>query len=258
MKTLALSSYERRDQILRFIEQSRRVSVGRICDRFQISEATARRDLSVLAEQAKIQRVHGGAISVINAPTELPVYQRMSEQADEKHRIGQAAADLIEDGDTVFLGTGTTVFEVARALPVRSELTVITNSLLILNELVERPEINVIALGGQFRRSEMSMIGHFTEQALADLRTDKVIIGIHAINIEDGLSNRYLPETMTDRQILKVGREVIVVADQTKLDRVSTVAVAPLGVVDTLVTDAGAPKPFVGALQERGIRVIVA
>lgn len=258
MKTLALSNYERRDQILRFVEQARRASVADICERFQISEATARRDLNVLAEQDRIQRVHGGAIAVIQAPPELPVYQRMLEETSEKQRIGRAAAQLIEDGDTVFLGTGTTVYEVARGLPNRHELTVITNSLLILNEMVDRPEINVIALGGQFRRSELSMIGHMTEQALAELRTDKVIIGIHAISVEDGLTNRYLPETMTDRQILNVGRQVILVADQTKLDRVSTVAVAPLDMVDVLVTNEGAPAAFVSALRDRGIRVITA
>lgn len=258
MTNAPLSTFERRQQLLRYIEQARRVSVSTICERFQISEATARRDLGILAEQAKIQRVHGGAIAAIQAPPELPVYQRMAEQSEHKQRIGKLAADLIEEGDTVFLGTGTTVLEVARALPVRTELTVITNSLLILNELIDRPTVAVIALGGQFRRSELSMIGHITEQALADLRTDKVIIGIHAISVEDGLTNRYLPETMTDRRILQAGKQVIVVADHTKLGRVSTVSVAPLSVLDTLVTDVDAPPDFVATLKLRGVRVLQA
>ena len=243
---------------MRYIEQARRVSVSTICERFQISEATARRDLGILAEQAKIQRVHGGAISALQAPPELPVYQRMAEQSESKQRIGRVAAELIKDGETVFLGSGTSVLEVARALPARADLTVITNSLLIVNELIDRPTIAVIVLGGQFRRSELSMIGHITEQALADLRTDKVIIGIHAISAEDGLTNRYLPETMTDRRILQAGKQVIVVADHTKLGRVSTVSVAPLSVLDTLVTDQEAPPDFVESLRLKGVRVITA
>lgn len=258
MKTQPLSSYERRDQILRYIEQARRVSVNAICERFQVSEATARRDLGILAEKAKIQRVHGGAVAVLQAPQELPVYQRMAELPECKQRIGRRAAELIGDGETVFLGSGTTVLEVARALPERSDLTVITNSLLVLNALIDRPAVAMIALGGHFRRSELSMIGHMAEEALADLRTDKVIIGIHAISAEEGLTNRYLPETMTDRRILKAGKQIIVVADHTKLGRVSTVSVAPLSVLDTLVTDSEAPPDFVERLRQAGVEVILA
>ncbi|MGL4651745.1 MAG: DeoR family transcriptional regulator, partial [Caldilineaceae bacterium] len=108
MSNAPLSSYERRDLLLRYIEQTRRVSIGKICERFQISEATARRDLGALAEQSKVRRVHGGAISVTQAPQELPVYQRMTELAENKRRIGIAAAALLSDGETVFLGSGTT------------------------------------------------------------------------------------------------------------------------------------------------------
>ncbi|MGL4648297.1 MAG: DeoR/GlpR family DNA-binding transcription regulator, partial [Caldilineaceae bacterium] len=184
--------------------------------------------------------------------------QRMTELAENKRRIGIAAAALLSDGETVFLGSGTTVLEVARALTEGRDLTVITNSLLVLNELIDRPSISVICLGGQFRRSEMSMIGHITEQALADLRTDKVMIGIHAISVEDGLSNRHLAETMTDRRILKAGRQLIVVADHSKLGRVSTVSVAPLSAVDTLVTDRDAAPDFVLDLEQRDVQVILA
>ena len=142
--------------------------------------------------------------------------QRTAEQTSEKVRIGQAAADLIADGETVFLSSGTTVLEVARQLRGKRNLTVITNSLLVLNELADVPDITVICLGGMLRHSEMSLIGHITELALSELRADKVIIGIRAIDPENGLTSGYLPETMTDRAILKIGREVIVVADHTK------------------------------------------
>lgn len=252
----ALSSLERQEQLRRFIEERQRVSVAQICQQFAISMATARRDLEALAERGEVQRVHGGAIAVRRAPPELPVLQRQADQAEEKRRIGQAAAALIADGETVFLGSGTTVLEVARHLRDRCDLTVISNSLPVINLLADAPGITVIGLGGILRRSELSLIGHITEKALAEVRADKVILGIRAIDAEHGLTNDYLPETMTDRAILNIGREIIVVADHTKCGRVSAAFVAPLSAIHTLVTDAQAPPDFVAALMSRGIRVL--
>jgi DeoR/GlpR family transcriptional regulator of sugar metabolism len=252
-----LSTTERQEQLLRFVEQHQRVNVPQIIEAFAVSPATARRDLDALAEQGKVQRVHGGAIAARRAPPEPPALQRAREQADEKKRIGQAAAQLVEDGDTVFLGSGTTVAEIAANLRGR-RLTVITNSLLVINALADSPDITVVGLGGVLRRSEMSLIGHIAEQSLAEVRTNKVILGIRAIDVEHGLTNDYVQETMTDRAILKIGQEVIVVADHTKCGRVSTAFVAPITAIHTLVTDAETPAEFANALREKGVRVITA
>jgi DeoR family transcriptional regulator, aga operon transcriptional repressor len=225
---------------------------------FSISEATARRDLEVLTEQNYIRRVHGGAISLKQAPPEPPILQRETEQAEEKKRIGEVTAQLIEDGETVFLGSGTTVYAVAKELRERKKITVVTNSLPILNFLSGLGNISVIALGGFLRESELSFIGHITEQALAEIRVDKVIIGVHAIHQEHGLTNDYLPETMTDRAILRAGNEVIVVADHTKINAISTAFLAPISSIQKLVTDKDAPSEFIEALRDRGIDIILA
>src|SRR5688572_17820362 len=253
-----LSNVERQQQILRLLGQEQRISVTEICERLSISEATARRDLEALAEQGKLQRVHGGAILLEQAPPELPILERETEQAQEKIRIGRAAADLIADNETVFLGSGTTILEVARNLRDRRNLTVITNSLLVLNTLTGLTEITVIALGGMLRSTELSFIGHITEQALAEVRADKVLIGARGINLEQGLTNDYLPETMTDRAILKVGREIIIAADHTKVNRVSTAFLAPLTSMHKFVTDHETSDEFVSALNQQGIKVIKA
>jgi len=252
----ALSNVERQERMLRFVEQRQRVTVADICDQFGVSVATARRDLEALAERGRVRRVHGGALAIHRAPPELPALQRAGEQAAEKRRIGQAAAALVADGETVFLSSGTTTLEVARSLRSQRHLTVITNSLLALNELADTPEITLVGLGGLLRRSEMSFIGHITEQALAEVRADKVIIGIRAIDAEQGLTNDFLPETMTDRAIMRIAREVIVVADHSKCGRVSAAFVAPLSAMRTLVTDSGTPPEFVDALTAQGIRVL--
>jgi len=249
---------ERQKQILSLLSRQRRLSVAEIVEQFSVSEATARRDLESLASEGKVQRVHGGAIAVEQAPPELPILERENEKADEKVRIGRATSELIADKETIFLGSGTTVLEVAKNLRDRKNLTVITNSLPVLNALAGSKEITVISLGGMLRDSELSFIGHITEQALAEVRVDKVVIGTHGISLEHGLTNDYLQETLTDRAILKIGREVIVVADHTKINRVSTVLLAPLDTMQTFVTDSSADKKFVQSLKKQNVEVIVA
>ena len=249
---------ERQRQILSLLSKQGRLSVAEIVDQFSISEATARRDLESLASQGKVQRVHGGAIAAEQAPPELPILERQDEQADEKSAIGRAAAALVADGQTVFLGSGTTVLEVAKALRERTNLTVITNSLAVLNALAGSPQITVISLGGMLRESELSFIGHITEQSLAEIRADKVIMGTRGLSLEHGLTNDYLQETLTDRAILKIGREIIIVADHSKVNRVSTVLLAPLSSMTTLVTDSRADKKFVQSLKKLGIQAVLA
>jgi DeoR/GlpR family transcriptional regulator of sugar metabolism len=249
---------ERQKQILSLLSQHGRLSVAEIVSQFSISEATARRDLETLASQGKAQRVHGGVMALEQAPPELSILERESEQADEKTRIGRAAASLVGNHETVFLGSGTTVLEIARNLRDHKNLTVITNSLPVLNNLAGKQEITVVSLGGMLRESELSFIGHITEQALSEVRVDKVFMGTRGVSLENGLTNDYLQETLTDRAILRIGREVIIVADHTKVNRVATVLLAPLSSMHTFVTDSKADKKFVQALKRQEINVIVA
>jgi len=253
-----ISSIERQEEIRIWVDKDQRISVSQICDYFKISEATARRDLETLAEQGKIQRVHGGAIMVHQAPPEKPFSERTTAQLEEKQRIGVLAATLINDGDTVFLGSGTTVYEIAKHLHNKNNLTIITNSLLVIQELRNDEDITIISIGGILRKSEHSFIGHISEQALKELRVDKVIAGIRAISLDQGLTNDYLPETMTDRAIMGMGKELIIVADHTKCDRVSMVFVAPLSKVDTLITTRETSETFLQSIVDKGIKVLLA
>ncbi len=256
--SVAESAVERQQRLLAWIEQRQRVSVSDITEQYAVSPATARRDLETLAAEGKVRRVHGGAIAVRRAPPEPPVLQRALEQADEKKRIAAACAALIGNGETIFLSSGTTVMEVAHRLRDRQNLTVFTNSLLVVNELAGAPGVEVILLGGVVRASESSLVGALTMRSLAELRALKVIFGIRAIDLEQGLTNNSLEESLIDREILRIGNEIIIVADHTKLGRVSTVFVAPLDVIDVLVTDDAAPKEIVQSLRDQGIDVRIA
>jgi len=253
---IEISNIERQHQLARLFERTGRLSVSKICEQFGISAATARRDLDALAEEGRIRRVHGGAILVRHAAPEEPILARSHEMSSEKEKIGRAAAALVNDGETIFLGSGTTVLEVAQNLAERN-LTIITNSLPVINFMAERTNITLITLGGSFRASELSFIGHITEQSLVELRADRVIIGTRAISVEQGLTNDYLPETLTDRAILNIGREIVIVADHTKCGVVSTAFLAPLSAMHTLVTDSGTDIEFINALKAQGISPIV-
>jgi DeoR/GlpR family transcriptional regulator of sugar metabolism len=251
-----LSNFERQQQLTRLLERVGRLSVSQICEQFGISAATARRDLDQLSEQGSIQRVHGGAILLRQAEPEDPILKRSHESEGEKERIGRAAAALVEDGETVFLGSGTTVLQVAQNLAHRA-MTVVTNSLPVINLMSGKDNISLIALGGMLRDSELSFIGHITEQALAELRPDKVIIGTRAISLDQGLTNDFLPETLTDRAILNAGRQTIIVADHTKCGVIATAYLAPLSAMNILVTDDQTEPAFVRSLQDNGIEVII-
>jgi len=249
-------SPERQSQILDMLSRQGKLQVSEIVDHFSISEATARRDLNSLAREGKIRRFYGGAILIQKAAPEEPILRRTHDQEAEKERIGKMAAAQIENEETVFLGSGTTVLQVARNLSDR-QLTVISNSLPIIKLMADWPNITLIALGGQFRASERSFIGHITEKSLQDLRADKVIIGIRAISMEHGLTNDYLPETITDRNILQMGQKVMIVADHTKFGRVSTVFVAPVEAINTIVTDSLVSKEFIEFFQTHHVEVMV-
>jgi DeoR family transcriptional regulator, aga operon transcriptional repressor len=251
------SGLERQMQILDLLRSQGRLSVQEICDRFEISEATARRDLDALAQEGKIQRFHGGALPVNQAAPEESILRRSSDQGGEKREIGKATAALIKENETVFLGTGTTVLQVAGFLKNRS-LTVITNSLPIINLLSDSRDTNLISIGGLYRRSEQSFIGQTAEKALHELHADKVIVGIRAISLEHGLTNDYLSETMTDRTILGMGKEIIVVADHTKFGCVSTILVAPIEAVSAIVTDNQVSPEFIAELRLRNVKIVIA
>ncbi len=248
---------ERHQQIEQLIRANGRATVEELSARFGVSPATIRRDLERLAGAGLLQRAHGGAVALERAAPEPPVASRAGERADEKQRIGRAAAALIGAGETIFLGSGSTTLAVARHLHGTRGLKVITNALTIANELAGSPEISLIITGGLLRSSEQSMLGHLAEQALRQLRADKAVIGIRAISAAEGLTSDYGAETSADRAILACAPQLLLVADHSKLGRVANVVLAPASAVHTLVTGGQAPDDQLGELRRLGVRVVL-
>ncbi len=249
---------ERQQRIVETVRQNRQATIAELSRAFEVSDVTIRRDLRDLAAQGVLRRAHGGAVSAVSAPPEPPVVQRMSQCEASKACIGRAAAALVADGESVFVGSGSTTAYLARNLVDRKNLTVVTNALTVASELATAPGVTVVVTGGMMRASELSLVGHITEQALREVRVDKVIIGMRAISVEAGLTNDYLPEVMTDRTIIEMAPELIVVANHAKLGNVASAYVAPVERITTLVTDAAADPQKLALFRERGIRILVA
>jgi DeoR/GlpR family transcriptional regulator of sugar metabolism len=247
---------ERHSQIRRLVEERGQMTVPGLSSLFNVSEATIRRDLEEMDGQW-VRRTHGGAIRLTKAVKEPPVIQRIGEQADEKQRIAAKAVAMIHEGETIYLGSGTTVREIARLLPTDIQLTVITNSLPVVNELADHPRIELMVIGGMLRQSELSMVGHIAEQAIREFRADKVFLGMRAVDTKQGFTSDYLPETTTDRAILGIAPKIILVADHTKFSRVSSVFVAPITAAHIVITDRSTDEDVISELRELGIEVNV-
>jgi len=205
-----------------------------------------------------LQRAHGGAVAAAPSAPEMPIVQRISQQREFKEAIGRAAAHLINEKESVFIGSGSTTIFVARHLANRRSLTVVTNALTIAAELAAAPGVTVVVTGGMMRDSELSLIGHIAQQSLQEVRVDKVVVGIPAISLEAGLTNDYLPEVITDRAVINMAPELILVADHTKFGKVASAYLAPLKSISTLVTDSRADRGMLARLEQMGIQIIIA
>lgn len=244
-------SAERRQAIARLIRERGAVQVAALSVRFGVSASTIRRDLEALELEGLARRTYGGAVAG-EARDNGPVQQA----DDEKDLIGRAAAKLVNAGETVFLGPGTTTLSVARHLTDRINLTVVTNALDISSFLTRHSTVSVIVTGGQVQRPEFALIGHISEQTLRELRADKVIIGAGGISVLDGLTGESLPAVTAMRAALEIAPQVIVVAEHSKLGRVATALLAPVDRADVIVTGRDADPSVVWDLTELGIKVI--
>ena len=250
---LRMLSRNRRLQLLARLDEAGLASVGALARDLDVSPSTIRRDLARLAADGALVRTYGGATvgSVVSGRDML------DPGLASKRAIGALAADLVVDGQTIAISSGTTALELARCL-VDRRLTVITNALDVVGVLLDRPGIELVVLGGVVRPRMHSMLGHLAELALRELRADALFMGIGALSAERGLMNDAIPEILTDRALRRASSACVVLADSSKLGAVAPAFVFGIEEVDTLVTDADADPQQIAALEARGMRVILA
>lgn len=248
---------ERRRHIFHLITSTSAVKVTDLSKTFDISESTVRRDLQEMEGQGLVRRVYGGAV-LAEPRTELPVLQRAGDAAFFKRQIGAAAARLVNDGDTIIVTSGTTTRAMVPFLAPKVGLTIITNAVNALHDLSQLLNADVIVLGGWLRKSELSLIGHLTVDALKNLRADKIFHGTYGIHPSFGITGTYLPEVHTDQQLLSAANDVIVLADHSKFGKAGPIKIMALTQVNTIVTDHLTALDDVEMLREQGINVIIA
>ncbi len=245
---------ERRQQILTTLEAAGQLSVAELSGHFEVSEVTIRQDLQALHDQGLLLRTRGGALSTDALP-EFSFDVRQQQQAAEKVRIGQAAAGLVQPGDTIILDASTTAQAIIPFLKKISELTVITNSLRMAMSLLDSPQIQVILPGGNLRRESISLVGHPRDDVLETLNVRLGFFGARGLTLEEGLTDVNLSEVAMKRAMVARCRRVVGVLAAGKWGNVAAATFAHWDEVDVIISDDKAPLPLVTQLRERAIEV---
>jgi DeoR family transcriptional regulator, fructose operon transcriptional repressor len=240
---------ERQQGILGHLAKNGNVSVSDLCQLFNVSEMTIRRDLADLEKQGLLQRTYGGAVPTELAFFEMSLKAKLSVFTEEKERIGKYCAELIQDGDVVFLDSGTTTLQVARHIKTKT-LTLVTNDLNIASEILDCPNIDIHVTGGTLRRGTNNLIGIKASNFFDDIRGTKLFLAVEGVDVKAGLTVPDINEVPLKRKMINSAGEVIVVADHSKLGRNSMGIIAPLSAASCLITDRDAPEDIVRALKE--------
>jgi DeoR/GlpR family transcriptional regulator of sugar metabolism len=262
-----LLAEQRRALILDEVRRRGGVRVNELTRRLNVSDMTVRRDLDALARQGVVEKVHGGAVPVVEASSHEPGFEAKSGlELGAKEAIARAAATLVPPGSAIALAGGTTAYALAHHLLDVPDLTVVTNSVRVADvfESGQRrgrshseASATVVITGGVRTPSE-TLVGPVADRAIQSLHFDLLFLGVHGISVEAGLSTPNLAEAETNRQFVRSARRVVVIADHTKWGTVGLSSFASLEDVDTLVTDAGIPEVLREEIAEHLSDLIVA
>jgi DeoR family transcriptional regulator, fructose operon transcriptional repressor len=223
--------------ILEEIESRKKVTVSDLSVRLGVSGATIRSDLRELEQRGQLLRTHGGAIPRAKAGFELGADERRVQNAELKGRIAWRALDLVEDGDTIVVDTGSTSSAFAALLHRRRNLTVVTNDLAIALAVDEVPDTGVVIVGGRLRKRFQCTVGTSASQMLAGLTVDKAFMGANGFSLEMGATTPDLQQAEMKRLLVGIATKVVLLVDSTKIGRNSFVQFAPAEGIDCIVTD---------------------
>lgn len=245
---------ERRLKILNMLDKSQRIEVGDLVKVLQFSKSTIRRDLQDLEEAGLLKRTHGGAVKINMTSFEPTMDEKELDRLEEKRAIGRIGAGLIQNHDTILLDSGTTTLQIAKNLKAKNVL-VLTNSILIAKELSGK-DVRIILIGGELRQETMAIVGSAADEMLRRVRVDKAFLGANGITLKDGCTTPNLQEAITKRHMISAAKEVYVVADHSKFEKIFFFQYAEPEKIHTIVTDWKINREVVGAYGDRGIPMI--
>jgi DeoR family transcriptional regulator of aga operon len=247
----------RRAKIIEELQQNGKVDVSDLSRMCSVSEVTIRNDLIQLEQKGMLIRTRGGALRQESVSTDFALSEKRRRHFKEKQLIGKKAAELVKNGETIIIDSGTTTMEVARNLSGYSDLTVLTNALNIAAGLTGNKSCRVIMLGGLLRVKSLSLVGTQAEENLRNYSCDKLYLGVDGIDSGYGLTTPNVEEAHLNRIMIDAVKEVIVVTDSSKFQRRSFAFITPLDVVQTVITDEGIPEEEYKVLKDMGIQVLI-
>jgi DeoR family glycerol-3-phosphate regulon repressor len=247
----------RQTDILGLARQIGHVEVDNLATGFRVTPQTIRKDLNELCDRGLLHRIHGGA-TYPSGVTNYAYDARRVLAAEAKRLMGIRAASLIPDNSSIVLNIGTTTEQVALALRRREGILAITNNINVAHILRDSPSVEVVIAGGLVRKSDGGIVGEATVEFIRQFKVDYAVIGASAID-EDGTILDYdFREVSVSREIIRLSRQTILVADAMKFERTAPVRIAHMRDIEIFVTDQPPPEPVLQICQENGVRIEVA
>jgi len=244
-----LFAEERHQYILEKLKDDSKVFVHDLSEFFNVTRTTIRADLRELEAKGKLVRTHGGAITKDKVGDELTPDDKKVSNIEEKRKIAKAALAFVKDGDTIAIDTGTTAFEFAKVLSARSNLTVVTNDILIAALLEETTDFDIIVVGGLLRRGFHCTMGSMALESLQGINADKAFLGSNAYNNKKGFMTPIVTHAEIKRAMREIALQVIVLMDSTKIGNISLYTHAKLSDIDVLITDKGIGRKACDAIR---------
>lgn len=255
----SLQATLRHQSIIDILHRDGNVQVAALSQRLRVSAVTIRADLDYLEAQQVLNRTRGGAVPLRPRRFELPLERACQDNADAKQRIGQMAASMVRNGETVIIDVGSTTTEMANALPGDlQDVVVVTNALNIALALEHHPGTTVVVTGGTLRPMQHSLVAPLGALLLHQINADVAFLGCNGIEPEKGITTTNLAEAEVKRAIVDAASRCVVLADHAKLMQVATARVASLDAVDLLITDRCASPDALRALRRAGVEVVIA
>ncbi|MBW8349201.1 DeoR/GlpR family DNA-binding transcription regulator [Bacillus sp. IITD106] len=248
---------ERHKKIVEIVNNRLSIRVSELSEIFSVTEETIRRDLEKLESEGKLQRSHGGAVSIQEPDSEIHFSERVITNVPEKKAIAKEAADQVNHGDRIILDASTTAWYMAKELP-NIPLTVVTNSIKVVMELSKKEKIEVISTGGKLLSRSLSFVGPLAELSISNYHVDKAFISCTGVHFEDGLSDSNELQALIKKQMIMRSERVYLMADSSKFGKRAFSQIHSIQEVDIVITDKKIDPIAKNLLEENNINVVTA
>lgn len=253
-----LSIAERHKCILDTLNKEGFIKVMDIAKQLDVTTVTVRKDLKLLEEKGLLYRTHGSASPVNPHMYDRNVLEKEKIRPDEKRLIGIAAAKLIDQNDSIIINSGSTICSFAEQIEANESLMVVTSSIKATTILSEQENINILQLGGMFRRRSMSVISNYTIGFLENITCSKLFLGVDGIDLGFGITTSNIEEAELNKAMMNIALKTIVLCDSSKFGRKGFGKICDLDKIDVIITDSNISRSIADMIEEQGVELIIA